>query len=178
MSENNSKFYNTLLWLMVFLMLMSIAIFWFSTKIEADILDENVRLDYTQQQPVDERIRPVGNVQSDAEEAAVAESSEPAEDAVELAAADSPAEEPARGGQEVYDQACVTCHRDGITGAPKLGDTENWEPRLAQGNDVLYDHAIQGYQGTTGYMPPKGGRVDFSDEEVRLAVDYMVAQSQ
>ena len=178
MSENNRTFYNTLVGLMVFLMLMSIAIFWFSTKIEADKLDEAVRVDYTMQQPVDERIRPIGNVQSEADAAAAA--AEAAEDmgAGDLAVAEAPAEAPARGGQEVYDQACFTCHRDGITGAPKLGDTANWEPRLAQGADVLYDHAIQGYQGTTGYMPPKGGRVDFSDEEVRLAVDYMVAQSE
>lgn len=177
MSENNRTFYNTLLWLMVFLILMSIAIFWFSTKIEADILDENVRLDYTHQQPVEDRIRPIGDVQSESDANAALAAEEPDTSGTEVAAVEA-TETASRSGQEVYDQACVTCHRDGITGAPMLGDTANWEPRLTQGDDVLYDHAIQGYQGTTGYMPPKGGRVDFSDEEVRLAVDYMVAQSQ
>ena len=44
--------------------------------------------------------------------------------------------------------------------------------------DVLKDHAINGYTGSAGYMPAKGGRVDLSDDEVAAAVDYMVAESQ
>jgi cytochrome c5 len=28
-----------------------------------------------------------------------------------------------------------------------------------------------------GYMPPKGGRLDLSDEEVANAVEYMVEES-
>ena len=38
--------------------------------------------------------------------------------------------------------------------------------------------ALQGLQGDTGYMPPKGGRVDLSDEEIIAAVDYIVLKSQ
>ena len=49
---------------------------------------------------------------------------------------------------------------------------------IAQGMDVLKDHAINGYTGSAGYMPAKGGRVDLSDDEVAAAVDYMVAESQ
>ena len=43
---------------------------------------------------------------------------------------------------------------------------------------MLKDHAINGYQGSAGYMPAKGGRTDLSDEEVANAVDYMIAESQ
>ena len=54
--------------------------------------------------------------------------------------------------------------------APKLGDKASWEPRIAKGVEQLYTSAIKGI----GTMPPKGGRLDFSDEEVRRAVDYML----
>ena len=38
--------------------------------------------------------------------------------------------------------------------------------------------SINGYQGSKGYMPPKGGRADLSDEEIIAAIDYMVEQVQ
>ena len=33
----------------------------------------------------------------------------------------------------------------------------------------------EGFQGKAGYMPPKGGRTDLSDQSVLNGVDYMVA---
>ena len=82
-------------------------------------------------------------------------------------------------GKEVYDGVCFACHAQGLAGAPKLGDKENWAPRLVQGDDVLYDHAINGYTGANGsMMPAKGGRADISDEDIKASVDYMVAESQ
>ena len=73
---------------------------------------------------------------------------------------------------------CLACHGAGVAGAPILGDAAAWSARIAQGNDVLNDHAINGYTGAAGYMPAKGGRVDLSDQEVIDAVAYMVAESQ
>ena len=81
-------------------------------------------------------------------------------------------------GKAVYELACVTCHGAGLAGAPKLGDRGDWGPRVAQGVAMLEQHAIQGYQGSVGFMPAKGGRPDLSDEAVRNAVDYMVEQSR
>lgn len=81
-------------------------------------------------------------------------------------------------GQNIYEGACGACHTAGIAGAPKFGDAAAWADRITQGSDILYEHAIQGYQGDAGYMPPKGGRADLSDEEVIAAVDYMVENSQ
>lgn len=81
-------------------------------------------------------------------------------------------------GPQVYNEACIACHGNGIGGAPKFGDVGAWGPRIAQGVAVLHDHAINGYQGSTGYMPPKGARVDLSDKEISDAVDYMVAESR
>ncbi len=57
-----------------------------------------------------------------------------------------------------------------------LNDRAAWEPRIAQGIETLYRHSLQGYTGSTGYMPPKGARLDLSDAEVTDAVDYMLSQ--
>lgn len=79
-------------------------------------------------------------------------------------------------GEQVYEAACKTCHATALLGAPKPGDAANWAPRIAQGKTTLYEHAINGFTGKTGTMPPKGGRTDISDELVRASVDYMVEQ--
>jgi cytochrome c5 len=77
-------------------------------------------------------------------------------------------------GDQVYQQVCTACHGAAVAGAPKTGDKAAWAPRIAQGMDVLNKHAIEGYQGKAGYMPPKGGRTDLSDQSVIGAVQYMV----
>ncbi len=81
-------------------------------------------------------------------------------------------------GKETYDAMCFVCHTSGAAGAPKLGDVANWAPRLAKGIDVLHGSAINGFMGTGGMMPPKGGRPDISDEDVKAAVDYMVSTAK
>lgn len=90
------------------------------------------------------------------------------------AAAPAPAVASADLGKKAYDGACIACHGAGIAGAPKFGDKAAWTARLGQGANVLYDHAIKGFQGKTGFMPPKGG-TSIPDAEVKAAVDYMVA---
>lgn len=79
---------------------------------------------------------------------------------------------------EVYNAACVACHGLGVAGAPKMGDAAAWAPRVAQGMETLYVHAIEGYTGSAGVMPAKGGRSDITDEDVKRSVDYMVEQSR
>ncbi len=81
-------------------------------------------------------------------------------------------------GKEVYDAACFVCHTPGAAGAPKLGDAAAWSSRIEKGIDALYHNSIKGYMGEAGMMPPKGGRPDFSDEDVKAAVDYMVSDAQ
>ncbi|HYB65327.1 MAG TPA: c-type cytochrome [Steroidobacteraceae bacterium] len=81
-------------------------------------------------------------------------------------------------GTELFDQTCSVCHGQGIAGAPKAGDKAAWAPRIAQGKATLYDHALKGYQGKTGVMPPKGARADAPDDLVRQAVDHMIQMAQ
>lgn len=80
-------------------------------------------------------------------------------------------------GKKIYEAACQACHTPGVAGAPKLGDKSAWADRIKQGDKVLYEHAIKGFQGKAGVMPPKGGSTA-SDDEVRAAVDYMTAASK
>lgn len=77
-------------------------------------------------------------------------------------------------GQQIYRQACAFCHDKGVAGAPKIGDVAAWNPRLAQGRDVLYVAALRG----KGAMPAKGGNPSLSDADVIAAVDYLVAKSR
>ena len=78
-------------------------------------------------------------------------------------------------GSAIYEQACALCHvPPGLAGAPAFGDAASWAPRIAQGPEVLAEHVINGYQGSTGIMPPKGGRVDLSDDDVLAAMQHML----
>ncbi|MDA0820862.1 MAG: c-type cytochrome [Proteobacteria bacterium] len=81
-------------------------------------------------------------------------------------------------GKEIYAGACFVCHDTGSAGAPKIGDAAAWSARIVQGTDALYTHAVKGFMGETGLMPPKGGRMDYSDDDVKAAVDYMLSESQ
>lgn len=81
-------------------------------------------------------------------------------------------------GKGVFGKTCSMCHAAGVAGAPKPGDKADWGPRIAQGNEVLYKHAIEGFTGAKGMMPARGGGASLSDDEVKAAVDYMVAQSR
>jgi cytochrome c5 len=102
----------------------------------------------------------------------------PAEAAPAAAAAPAAEAAPAKVslevGKKIYDTACMACHTAGIAGAPKLGDKGQWADRIQKGMPVLYDHAINGFQGSAGVMPAKGGS-QASDAEVKAAVDYMIA---
>lgn len=77
-------------------------------------------------------------------------------------------------GSRVYASICQACHMTGAAGAPVVGNAAAWEPRIAQGMDVLYASSLQG----KGAMPPKGGNPNLSDAEVKAAVDFMVKQSK
>jgi len=81
-------------------------------------------------------------------------------------------------GKKVFEGTCQACHATGAAGAPKVGDKGAWGPRIGQGKDTLYKHALGGFTGKSGAMPAKGGNPGLSDAEVKAAVDYMVSQSK
>lgn len=125
------------------------------------------------QAAVEERIRPVGQVYLPGDEQLAAAP------AVTAMPEPEPAAATAMTGQQVYEGACALCHDAGVGGAPITGDVAAWAPRIAQGIDVLNDHAVNGFDGDAPTpMLAKGGRADLSDQQVIDAVAYMVAESQ
>ena len=72
-------------------------------------------------------------------------------------------------GKRIYDTVCMACHMTGAAGAPMPGSDDMAE-RATKGLDVLVNNAINGQ----GVMPPKGGRMDLSDEQVKAAVEFML----
>lgn len=70
------------------------------------------------------------------------------------------------------------CHGSPAAGAPVLGDKADWAPRIAQGNDTLYAHALQGFTGNKGAMPAHGGNPSLDEAAVKAAVDYMVGKAR
>ena len=125
---------------------------------------------------VAERIKPVGELTVGAVPATkVTTASNAVMDAIIPSANAAGADDK---GKKIYDATCMACHAAGVAGAPKLGDKAAWAPRIAQGDDTLHTHAIKGYQGKAGMMPPKGGNMGAKDEDVKAAVDYMVSQSK
>jgi len=72
-------------------------------------------------------------------------------------------------GKSVFNHTCLTCHGNSVLDAPRVGDMRVWQPRLAQGLDVLIQHALNGH----GRMPAKGGYSSLTDDEVSSAVAYV-----
>lgn len=74
-----------------------------------------------------------------------------------------------RTGQQVYESVCAACHAAGVANAPRFGDAKAWKPLIAEGQAALSRTAIRGIRA----MPPKGGRPDLTELEVRRAVAYL-----
>lgn len=167
--SQDRKFADIFLLVLGILFLISIGVFVLSSRISSTQFGEIVQGDSAYQDEVLDRIRPVGRVLLPGEL--------PETEAEAVAAATTPVAE-ALTGPQVYNQACLACHAAGVAGAPILGDAGAWAPRIAQGIETLRTRAVEGYTGSAGYMPPKGGRLDLSDQEIYDAIDYMVSKSQ
>ena len=73
-------------------------------------------------------------------------------------------------GEEIYNGVCFACHKTGVANAPKLGDKAAWNKRLEQGIETIYTNSLKGKNA----MPPKGGATNYSDDEIKATVDYML----
>ena len=79
-------------------------------------------------------------------------------------------------GKTVYETNCAGCHDSGVAGAPKPGDKTAWSERIAhEGMALIVKKSIEGLEGKTGAMPPKGGNESLSNADITHAVTYMVS---
>ncbi|MEE8308715.1 MAG: c-type cytochrome [Gammaproteobacteria bacterium] len=164
----DGEFYGTMILAVACMSAASFGLFLLKETVAGEV-EANLVYDANYEARVLERIRPVGEaaLPSTADSAAAAAGS--------AQVVPTPVAEKLSGPQ-VYNQACFACHGAGIGGAPKLGDGPDWEPRMAQGRDIVNQHVLEGYTGSAGYMPPKGGRIDLSDEEILAGLEYMLEQ--
>ncbi|MEM7385767.1 MAG: c-type cytochrome [Verrucomicrobiota bacterium] len=78
-------------------------------------------------------------------------------------------------GREIYLSECAMCHNEGEEGAPVLGLAEDWNARVARGEAALIRNAIDGFIGSDGEMPARGGSDFLTDGQVSQAVRFMIA---
>jgi len=167
--NRDQKFFDMYTLVIGVLVLVMMALFIVATKMSDVTQDVYTSTSEEYLASVEERLRPVGSVSLPGDEA----------NASKPQVAEAPKPEPVATsltGPQVFNEACIACHGGGIGGAPTLSDTANWAPRIEQGLETLRSHAIDGYAGSTGYMPPKGARMDLSDQEIYDAIDYMLGE--
>ena len=171
MSKQDTHFINVFSLVIGLLVTIAVVIFALARSIGAHTQEEDIRADALYMQSVTARVAPVSHeaVAGQDNTALAIKPAGPAAQATAGAGA-----EPPKTGEALFQQTCSACHGQGIGGAPKAGDKAAWAPRLAKGKDTLYQHAIAGFQGSSGLMPAKGGRTDAPDALVKQAVDYMV----
>ncbi len=154
---------------LVFLSILTLGLILFASYLNGKLKRD---VDPGVQQRVLARIAPVGQVYAGATGAAAQA------DALKAAAAAASAQVAYGGtmdGSVVYGNLCTGCHTSGAGGAPKL-EVAAWTARIAQGNEVMHKHAIEGYTGAAGVMPAKGGNPALTDEQVKATVDWMLTQ--
>lgn len=80
-----------------------------------------------------------------------------------------------KAGKAVWVDTCRDCHANPLSDAPQVKDSAQWKRRAAKGKPALYASALRGLVTPNTEMPPRGGNDKLTDEEVRSAVDYMLA---
>jgi len=170
-SKQDTHFFNTFSLVIGLLVVVALGIFALARSVASETQEKQMLVESHYLKGVSERVQPFARV-------AVAGQDNSALKIEATTPAGSAAPALPKNGDELYEQACKACHGAGIGGAPKAGDKAAWGPRIAQGKDTLYDHALHGFTGKAGMMPAKGGRVDVSDDLVKQAVDHIVGMAK
>ena len=80
----------------------------------------------------------------------------------------------AAAGEKIYRTACIACHLSGVAEAPKLDDKAAWESRLAA---LGMEGLVQSVTAGKGAMPPKGGFMNLTEDDLRNAVGFMLGKA-
>ena len=68
-----------------------------------------------------------------------------------------------------WSRSCALCHITGEAGAPVVGDTAEWQRRLEQGEEVIINNVVEGFNS----MPPLGYCMACEVSDFRAMVAYM-----
>lgn len=88
--------------------------------------------------------------------------------------ADNPAARLDPSVMRQWSRSCALCHVDGTGGAPRIGRADEWQPRLAKGRDVLFEHTVEGFNS----MPPLGYCMSCEAKDFRALIDFMAGAGQ
>lgn len=72
----------------------------------------------------------------------------------------------------LYEGSCKACHAIPASGAPLVHDIAAWDARWKQGEDVLLDHTIQGFQA----MPALGQCATCTQDDFRGLIRFMAGR--
>lgn len=75
-------------------------------------------------------------------------------------------------GKAIFESKCILCHKNGVAGAPRLGNRPDWAPRIKKNFSLLLKHVITGYRA----MPPKGACLECSISDLETTIRYMLEQ--
>ncbi|HEY3859664.1 MAG TPA: c-type cytochrome [Gammaproteobacteria bacterium] len=165
-SKHDRHFYDTFMLVLGILVAFAFGMYWLANGIAEAHPGASGRDAAAEEQLVDKRLSPVGDVQVSGD----------AKTQMAQATAAAPAGGGSSGksGKEIWQGTCSACHQSGVLGAPKIGDKAAWAPRIAKGLDTLKQHALHGFNN----MPAHGGNPSLSDDDVVKALEYMVGQSK
>ncbi len=183
MSSKQEDFTRVFIWILAGLVLFTIVVMLVARSVG---VDENSGP--MTDKDIDERTKPYSSVNIAGTSASSADQTkseavarEPATAPAPMTAApqmpaadtDTSSADSAIDGESLY-SACAACHTTGAAGAPVVGDANSWASRIASGMETMVSNAING----KGAMPPRGGRMDLNDDQIRAIVEYMVNKSQ
>jgi len=166
MSKQDSHFFNNFSLVLGILFAVTLGLFAFARHVGATKQAAQVTSDPRYIASVEQRLLPAARVAVAGQDNSALK--------IESAGPAMPVAAIPKDGTTAYEAACQACHGAGIAGAPKVGDKAAWGPRIQQGKDTLYNHAIHGFNGKTGVMPAKGGHADWPDDLIKQAVDHIV----
>lgn len=171
MSKHDTHFFNTFSMVIGLLIVVALMIFALARHVGGAKQLSEVYSDPKYVESVEEHVKPLVREAVSGQDNSALKIEAPAQSATIALAVP-------KDGPALYEAVCKTCHATGLVGAPKFGDHAAWAPRLAQGKAALYEHALKGYTGKAGVMPPKGGRTDLADDLIKAGVDFMASKAQ
>ena len=136
---------------------VSVAVF-LGGMVSSLVMAAPAEVDKVTRQEISERIAPVGELCVEGQPCATA-------------APVAKASGGSKSASEIYDTYCTACHTAGVLGAPKKGDADAWNKKLAAAGsfDKLLASAIKG----VGAMPPNGTCPDCTPDDISAAIEYM-----
>jgi cytochrome c5 len=160
---HDKKFFDTFMLVLGILIAIAVVLYVLARIVAKDTQVAEVQSSPEMRRAINERIAPIAKIAVAGQDNSALAPAKPAASA-----------QADLSGEEVFNRSCNACHGAGVAGAPKFGDAAAWGPRIAKGADTLHKHALEGFQGGAGFMPPKGGATDLSDKSIMNAVDYMM----